>query len=111
MDDKFFKAKQSLIDLMAEKRKLSQSKKKTLLSESSEDQSLKKLVNEMMEHHNHQLNFVIQDSVETPSQHKVERVYSRKEIRKLVQENLIPTYQHDEIIEAVTDVFYSWHVS
>ena len=42
---------------------------------------------------------------------KVERIYSRREIRELVKENLIPEYQLDSIIDAVSDILYKWHVS
>lgn len=42
---------------------------------------------------------------------KVERIYSRREIKELVKENLIPEYQLDSIIDAVSDILYKWHVS
>lgn len=111
MDEKFLKARQSLIDLMEEKRSLSAQKKKSLLKDDSKNKSVQKLFQEMMDHHNNQLSFVVESSVQRTATHKIERVFSRKEIRTMVQENLIDLYQNDEIIEAVTDVFYSWHVS
>lgn len=42
---------------------------------------------------------------------RIERIYSRKEIRKLVEENLISEYQNDSIIDAVTEYLYGVHVS
>lgn len=42
---------------------------------------------------------------------KVERIYSRREVKELVKENLIPEYQLDTIIDAVSDILYKWHVS
>jgi Zn-dependent M32 family carboxypeptidase len=42
---------------------------------------------------------------------RVERIYSRQEIRKLVQDNLISEYQNDSIIDAVTEYLYGVHVS
>jgi hypothetical protein len=42
---------------------------------------------------------------------KVERIYSRREIKELVKENLITEYQLDSIIDAVSDILYKWHVS
>ncbi|MCP5464225.1 MAG: hypothetical protein H7A33_04280 [Deltaproteobacteria bacterium] len=46
----------------------------------------------------------------TEAPHHMEAVYSRKEIRQIVEENLISAYQNDEIIEAVTDYLYHKHV-
>ncbi|MBU0506241.1 hypothetical protein KJ708_09630, partial [bacterium] len=47
----------------------------------------------------------------TIQQRTIERIYSRQEIKKIVIENLILEYQHDYIIEAVTEYLYSLHVS
>jgi|APSaa5957512576_1039674.scaffolds.fasta_scaffold51743_2 hypothetical protein len=42
---------------------------------------------------------------------KIGRVYSRQEIRNLVKHHLIPQYQHESIINAVTDYLYRIHAS
>lgn len=42
---------------------------------------------------------------------RIERVYSRKEIQKMVCDHLIAEYQHADIIGAVTDYLYSVHVA
>ncbi|EKD50987.1 MAG: hypothetical protein ACD_62C00375G0002 [uncultured bacterium] len=42
---------------------------------------------------------------------KIERIYSKGEIRELVCRHLIPAYQHEYIIQAVTNYLYTIHVS
>lgn len=45
------------------------------------------------------------------SKRKIERLYSRNEIRKMVWDNLITEYRKDPIIEAVTQYLYGVHVA
>ena len=45
-----------------------------------------------------------------PLNRTVEHVYSKNEIRMLVEQNLIDEFQHPSIIEAVTDYFYKLHM-
>ncbi len=41
---------------------------------------------------------------------KIERIYSKQEIRNIVCTNLIKEYQNTQIIDAVTNYLYSLHV-
>jgi hypothetical protein len=47
----------------------------------------------------------------TTQHRRIERIYSKQEIKNIVIENLILEYQHEYIIEAVTEYLYSLHVS
>lgn len=72
--------------------------------------NLKNLTRDLIEGNSGKFSFLI-NSRPHGSPRKIERVYSRDEIRKLVQGNLIATYQHENIIDAVTDYLYGIHVT
>lgn len=44
------------------------------------------------------------------NERKIERIYSKNEIKKLVCTHLISEYQNDTIINAVTEYLYGVHV-
>lgn len=71
---------------------------------------LKKLTADLLKNNTRQFSFLINSEMSNAT-HRIERIYSRTEIRNLVCANLISLYQHDNIIDAVTDYLYGIHVS
>ncbi len=57
------------------------------------------------------LDFLNQENETGDHNRVIERIYSRQEIRTRVASKLIPLFQKDEIIDAVTDVLYRIHVT
>ena len=69
---------------------------------------LKSLARNLVENNLSEFSFLFSKRPETQKR-KIERIYSRNEIRHLVCGHLISQYQHDQIIDAVTDFLYGMH--
>ena len=73
--------------------------------------NLKALTKDLVESNLNKFSFIFSPRVYSLNQRKIERIYSKKEIRQLVCDHLIPEYQHEQIINAVTEYIYGVHVS
>lgn len=73
--------------------------------------NLKNLTKDMVQSNINQFSFVLSSRASGINDQKIERIYSKNEIREMVCANLIPEYQHEIIINAVTEYIYGIHVS
>lgn len=81
------------------------------LTKNGKKLDLKNLTRDLVQNNMNQFSFLLKRDESFAGQRKIERIYSKNEIRNLVCQNLIPLYQNDTIINAVTDYLYSIHVT
>ncbi|MBF0105112.1 MAG: hypothetical protein HQM16_07265 [Deltaproteobacteria bacterium] len=79
--------------------------------DTKKQKSLKTLAKNVVESDIKQFSFILNPAENHTEKRKIERIYSKNEIRKMVCEHLIRDYQHEKIINAVTDYIYGIHVS
>jgi len=72
--------------------------------------NLKALTKNLVENNLSKFSFILSSHTTVMNQRNIERIYSKNEIRQMVCEYLIPEYQHDMIINAVTEYIYGIHV-
>lgn len=72
--------------------------------------NFKNLARDLLDNNIKQFAFLFSSDKEDLNQRRVERVYSKNEIRDMVTKNLIAEYHHEQIIDAVTDYLYSMHM-
>lgn len=73
--------------------------------------NFKNLIQDLVESNSQQFSFMISSRSDSINQRKIERIYSKNEIRQMVSQNLIDEYQHQNIIDAVTEYLYGIHIS
>lgn len=71
--------------------------------------NFKKITQDLVESHFQEFSFVISGPNFFHAR-KIERIYSKNEIRQMVCDHLIGEYQLQPIIDAVTDYLYGIHV-
>lgn len=72
---------------------------------------LRMLARDLIENNERQFAFLKPQHTERRNDRKIERVYSKNEIRHMVESNLIAAYQREDIISGVTEYFYKLHMT
>ena len=79
------------------------------LSQLGVDANLKRITRNLVQENPQTFSFVIAGPSRL-NERKVERIYSKGEIKRLVCEHLIHEYQNEPIINAVTEYLYGVHI-